>query len=239
MTYDLHVLPAKEWADAVADRIVERLRARPRLRICLPTGETPAPVYDALADRSDAPWARAEIILLDEYLGLPAGDPARGGERLRRELVDRLPEPPAAYHEIDLEADPAQAAARHDAVAAEGLDLTLVGLGLNGHVGLNEPGSGPESPTAVVSLAGASRRVATDRYGAAATPDRGITLGMERILASRELWLLVTGERKADILARTLEGPEDVECPASFLRRHDALAVIADEPAAARLTSGP
>jgi glucosamine-6-phosphate deaminase len=233
----LEVVPAGAWADRVADALLARLRAQPGLRLCLPTGDTPTPLYGALARRTDAPWAAAEIVLLDEYLGLPPGDPALAGDRLRRELIDLLPEPPAAYHAIDLEADPEDAAARHDAVAAAGLDLTLVGLGANGHVGFNEPGSGPDSPTAVVELAHESRSVATGSYGAGDAPQRGITLGMARVLASRELWLLVTGARKAGVLARALEGPEGDDCPGTYLRRHPALTVFADEAAAAQLTT--
>ena len=143
---------------------------------------------------------------------------------------------PASFHAIDTsDADPVVAARRIDAIAAEGLDLTLLGLGINGHIGLNEPGSTADDPTRVVTLDARSRSVATDRYGAAAAPERGITLGIGRLLESREIWLLVTGERKAAVLAEALDGPESADLPASFLRRHPRLRVIADEPAAARL----
>jgi glucosamine-6-phosphate deaminase len=106
---------------------------------------------------------------------------------------------------------------------------------VNGHVGLNEPGSGPDSPTRVVGTAAATQEAALRRYGAGRAPVTGITLGMDRLLAAGEIWLLVTGSRKADILARALNGPEGDDCPASFLRRHPRLWVIADEGAAARL----
>lgn len=238
MSHAVDVLSSSEWADRIAADLAARVRAEPALRLCLPTGETPAPVYAALVElavRGDASLASAEVVLLDEYVGLPEGDPARGGDRLRRELIDRLPSPPAVFHEIDLTTDPDTAAARHDAVAASGLGLTLLGLGLNGHIGLNEPGSTVDSPTRVVQLTATSRGIATDRYGAAASPTSGITLGVARLLESREIWLLVNGERKAEILARALDGPETDAYPASFLRRHPALRVIADEPAASRL----
>jgi len=86
-------------------------------------------------------------------------------------------------------------------------------------------------------VAEASRRAAVERYGADPAPTAGITLGVARLLAAEEIWLLVTGERKAAILARALDAPEGPDCPASYLRRHDRLRVIADEPAAARLRS--
>ncbi len=122
-------------------------------------------------------------------------------------------------------------------MAAAGLDLVLLGLGMNGHVGLNEPGSEADSPTRVVEIADSSRSAATERYGAATAPTRGITLGMDRLLTADEVWLLVRGERKAAILARTLEGPEGPDVPATFLRRHPRFTVFADRSAAAGLAA--
>ncbi len=239
MTVSLQILPAAAWADRVAEELVARLRDRPDLRLCLPTGDTPGPVYAALAGATRAgavSFERASIILLDEYLDLPPDSPARADGRLRRELLDHLEPPPTRFVPIDVDGpDPEAAARRHDAVAAEGLDLTLLGLGMNGHVGLNEPGSLPDAPTRIVRVTHGSRRVAVDRYGADRPPTAGITLGMDRLLGSDEVWLLVTGDRKSSILERALLGPEGPDCPASYLRRHRRLTVYADEPAAARL----
>lgn len=236
----LEVLPARAWAPAVASALAGRLRARPSLRVCLPTGDTPSPVYDALVEaerRGEASLGSATVVLLDEWLGLPPGDPARCDVRLRRELLDRLRVPPARFVPIEVDGpDPVAAAARHDR-AATGLDLAVLGLGANGHVGFNEPGSRPEDGTRPVSLAPSSRDAATTRYGAGAVPVAGITVGLDRLLAAGECWLLVTGGRKAAVLRRALEGPETADCPASWLRRHPGLTVYADEPAAAGLAA--
>ena len=239
MGVHLVVLPTEGWAAAVASDVVARLRGQPDLRLCLPTGDTPSPVYALLVEaiaRGDASLDRATVVLLDEYVGLPPGDPARCDGRLRRELLDRVPRGPRAFHPVPVdELAPEKAAAAHDAVAAEGIDLCLLGLGGNGHVGLNEPGSAAESPTRVVTLAPESRDSATGRYGAERVPEAGITLGLARLLETGELWLLVTGARKAEILRRVLREPQTAECPGSFLRRHPRLRVLADEPAAALL----
>ncbi len=233
------ILPAAAWADTVAADLAERLRANPALRVCLPTGATPVPVYEALvglARRDEVSFAGATVVLLDEWLGLPPGDPARCDTRLRAQLLDRLPVPPAAVHLIDVDAaDLDVAVARHAAVAAD-LDLAVLGLGMNGHVGFNEPGSFADSPTRIIRLAASSREAAMARYGAASVPTGGITLGMDRILAAREVWLLVTGARKAAILRRALRDPEGPDCPASYLRRHPNLGVIVDLEAAALLS---
>jgi glucosamine-6-phosphate deaminase len=239
MTLPVVSLPADDWAERVAADLAARLRAEPGLRLCLPTGETPAPLYAALvaaAERGDVSLEQASILLLDEYVGLPPGDPARCDTQLRRQLLDRLPHPPATVHLVDPDpADPGAAVARHDAVAAAGLDLVLLGLGTNGHVGLNEPGSTASSPTRVVALAPSSRAASVDRYGASEAPEHGLTLGMDRLLESGEIWLLVTGEHKAGILERALNDVETPDIPATYLRRHPRLRVLADEAATARL----
>ncbi len=238
---DLEILAAPAWADRVARLLAERLRANPSLRVCLPTGDTPVPVYDAvvaLALDGACSFEDATVVLLDEWVGLPPGDPARCDTRIRAGLIDRLPAPPAVVHVIDADDPlPEAAAARHDQ-EARNLDLVVLGLGPNGHVGFNEPGSVPDSPTRVLPLTAASRDSARARYGSRSVPSAGITIGMDRILAGGEVWLLVAGDRKAQALRRALEGPEGSDCPASYLRRHPRLTVFADEAAAALLRQG-
>ena len=236
----LEVLPAGEWAAAVAGRLAGQLMERPALRLCLPTGDTPTPVYAELAAaerRGEVSFAGATVVLLDEWAGLPPGDPARCDARLRRELIDRLATPPV-FVSIDADGPDDEAAALAHDSAARGLDLAVLGLGMNGHVGFNEPGSRPDDPTRLVRLAVSSREAATARYGAAMVPTAGITVGLARILEAEECWLLVTGERKAQVLRRVLEQPEGLDCPASYLRRHPWLTVFADEPAASLLRKG-
>ncbi len=234
----IEVLPAAEWAAAVAAAFVERLTARPDLRVCLPTGDTPTPVYGELvaAERRGAvSFAGATIVQLDEFAGLPPGDPARCDVRLRAELVGRLVVAPRRMVVIDVDGpDDEAAAAGHDE-AARDLDLAVLGLGMNGHVGFNEPGSRPDDPSRLVRLTVSSREAATTRYGATTTPTAGVTVGLARLLEASEAWLLVTGSRKAAILRRALREPEGEDCPASFLRRHPRLTVFADEAAAALL----
>ncbi len=152
--------------------------------------------------------------------GLPPGDPARCDTRLRAQLLDRLPVPPAVVHTIEVDAPDLDVAVARHAAAASDLDLVVLGLGMNGHVGFNEPGSRPDSPTRIVRLAASSRQAAMARYGASRVPSAGITVGMDLILGAREVWLLVTGERKAQVLRRALRDPVGPDCPASFLRGH-------------------
>ena len=231
------VVPQEGWAAAVAAELAARLVERPSLRVCLPTGGTPTPVYAALAKAVRAgrcSLGAATVVLLDEWVGLAPGDPARCDVRLQGELLDHLEARPA-FVPIGVDAADLDAAvARHDA-AAVGLDLAVVGLGMNGHIGFNEPGSSPSGATRVVALQPVTITAATAQYGARSAPSGGVTVGFARLLAAQEVWLLVTGERKAAVLRQALEGPEDAACPASLLRRHPRLTVFADEAAAGEL----
>jgi glucosamine-6-phosphate deaminase len=233
----VEILPAASWAATVAAELAVRLGARPGLRLCLPTGDTPTPLYAelvALEGRGACSFVGATVVLLDEWVGLDPGDPARCDTRLRAQLIDRLAAPPA-FVPIDVDdRDLDTAVAAHD-VAATSLDLALLGIGANGHVGFNEPGSRPDDRTRVLQLAQSSRDAAGPRYGAARTPTAGITVGMDRLLAAGEVWLLVTGAAKAGILRRALREPEGPACPATWLRRHPGLVVFADEAAASQL----
>lgn len=233
----LDVVPSTSFGEIVAARLADRLAARPSLVVCLPTGSTPLPVYEAFPGELARRGARvggATIVLLDEYLGLPAGHRARCDVVLRRTLLERLAPGPKAFVPFGVDAlDGAQACARVDAAieAAGGLDLVILGLGANGHVGMNEPGSDANAPTRVVELA-PSTREASLRYGADVPPTHGVTLGLATIRAAREIWLLATGVQKAGILARTLDGPVTTDVPASLLRDHVRFRVIVDEAAA-------
>ncbi len=186
-------------------------------------------MYREIAATADL--SRSELLLVDEF-GLPAGHPARCDEMIGRHLLDLLPAPPAAVHTVDVDAADLAAECRRYERLAAGLDLTLLGLGGNGHVGLNEPGSAEGSRTRVVELAPETAAHA-DTYGAGAAPAWGVTMGIATLLGSAEIWLLVTGAHKAAILRRVLDGPIGPDVPATFLRRHPNAVVLADDAAAA------
>ena len=233
MSVELDVFPDDEWGATVGARLVARLAANPAMRICLATGNTPVPAYRAFADLGGR-LDRADVFLLDEF-GLPPGHPARCDEMLARSLLDLDVAPPARVHGIDVDGDDAAAACRRydQRLAAGGLDLAILGLGANGHLGLNEPGSTVDSPSRVVELSPTTIRNAAV-YGAGVAPQWGVTTGMAPLLASREIWLLVTGAHKASILHRALTGPIEPDVPASYLRNHGNTHVLADQSAAAR-----
>ena len=206
---------------------------QPTLNLCLPTGSTPAPVYRTLArDRAD--MSGSTVFLLDEFV-LPGESPGRCDAMLRRDLLDLIDREPSVVGwdttgNLDSQAAHMEGAIRR----AGGIDLALLGLGMNGHIGMNEPGSSPTSRSRVVHLAEATAMGAL-RYGAEVKPSHGVTLGIGTLLEAGAIWLLVSGALKADVLRTALEGPISGETPATFLRNHANLTVFADESAASAL----
>jgi glucosamine-6-phosphate deaminase len=153
---------------------------------------------------------------------------------LQRALLDRVQ--PRRFEGPEPNVDDVDAECRryHEAVVSTGLDLTILGLGRNGHLGLNEPGSSIDSVTRRVELTAETMDSARS-YGADPPPTWGIALGMAEILASEELWLLVSGKPKASVLEQALRGPVSTDVPASFLQTHDNLTIFADHAAAVGL----
>jgi len=231
----LEVFDDDEWAPRVAQRWISLMRSHPRTRVCLPAGDTPRPVYEHSAAAIDL--SAATVFLLDEF-DLPSGSEARCDSMIQRDLLDSLNHPPGSYHRLDVDAlDPDAECARFDALVADGgLDLTMLGIGTNGHLGLNEPGTAVDSPSRVVDLAPTTTSAAS-RYHAGANPVRGMTLGMHHIMASKSIWLLVTGSHKTAALNQMMDGPIGPDFPASYLRDHPTAVVLADRSAAAGLMS--
>lgn len=222
----LHVESVASWAATVSSALDGWLGARARPRIGLATGTTVEPVYHRIAPLL---VADATIFLLDEYGGLPADDPGRSAAMLRRGLLDRVGISNGRFRCPDVDATNLEEACHsyETCIADGGLDLVVLGLGVNGHVGLNEPGSGPDTVTRVVTLTEESRR-ASLHYGVAVAPAWGITVGMRTLLAATEVWLLVTGRHKRVVLDRVLHGPITPDVPASLLRIHARVTCWAD-----------
>jgi glucosamine-6-phosphate deaminase len=214
-----------DWPNLAAERLDDRQR------LCLPTGRTPIPFYDRLAPHA---LSESTVFLLDEF-GLPFGHPARCDSLLHAALLDRVP--PKRFERPMSEAENLDLECRryHDLVtSAGGLDLSVLGLGLNGHLGLNEPGSLQDSTTRRVELTQETIDGARS-YGADPPPTWGIALGLSEILASTEIWLLVSGRHKAEVLAATLTDRPTASLPASFLQNHPSATVYADRAAATLL----
>jgi glucosamine-6-phosphate deaminase len=133
---------------------------------------------------------------------------------------------------LNPEAPDLEAACRnYEAAIGHGFDLVLLGVGLNGHLGLNEPGSAPDSLTRRVELHPASVKASAQYLAHPGLPTWGLTVGMKQLLASKEVWLLATGAAKAPIMQRVVKGPPDVSVPATLLQQHPNCFVFLDAEA--------
>ena len=224
-----------DFSALAAGRFLATLENMPRPLIALPTGNTPLGLYRELAahhtGRRDL-WDRARFITLDEYLNLPPDDPRLFYNWLAREFFDPLGIPPENRIRMRSNApEPDREAARIQSIIDDhgGIDMALLGLGENGHLALNEPGSAFDSKTRMVALTPETVQSNARYWGdPSRVPRTAITLGLYDITRARSVILLVTGAHKAGILKRVLHGPVTPDIPATCLRTIDTATVIAD-----------
>ena len=225
-----------------AELVANRLRARPHLRIILPTGHTPLGMYAALrghAADGSLPVAGATLFQLDEYAGLGPADERSYAAYLRTELEGVGF---GTVHNLNGAADDSAAeCARHQALLDEApVDLVVLGIGRDGHVAFDEPGSDLRAGVRRVRLHPDTRADAAGDFGGIQhVPEEALTVGLRTLLEARELLLLATGEAKAPALHGMLQGEPGPDCPASLLREHPRLTVICDEAAARDLPPAP
>jgi glucosamine-6-phosphate deaminase len=233
-------------AERAAGLIAAALRAEPALVLGLATGRTMERVYAHLVRLhrdQGLDFSACTTFNLDEYAGLPAAHPGAYRRYMDEHLFRAVNvRPERTFVPDGMAADLDAEGRRYEALigAAGGIGLQLLGLGLTGHIGFNEPPADFASRTRPVALHPLTRAQNAECFGGdpGAVPARAITMGVATILAARRCLLLATGPGKAAILAAALEGPVTPAVPASVLQRHPDCVVIADEAAAARLAPG-
>jgi glucosamine-6-phosphate deaminase len=225
-----------------ADAVVALVRREPSAVLGLATGSSPLVVYGELTrryDSGDVSFAQSRGFLLDEYVGLPAEHPQRYRSVIRRELEDGVDFPADGISGPDGLADdlPAVCAAYEQSIAdAGGVDLQLLGVGSDGHVAFNEPGSSLSSRTRIKTLTARTREDNARFFDSPEeVPHHVLTQGLGTILEARHLVLIAQGPGKAAAVHALVEGPVSAMCPASVLQLHPHATVVVDEAAAARL----
>jgi glucosamine-6-phosphate deaminase len=234
---------------AAAQLVAEQLQQKPDSSIVFPTGNTPLPMYSALRTLSKVDWGHSRLFQLDEYLSPSQGEPGYEtfAAYMQRELWEHVSgqkfyirdfiEDPEAYERL----------VSMSQQGAQGPDLVILGIGANGHVAFNEPGSRPDSQTRIIDL---TEQTLRSNFGQAhietsveknppvqdkhrlELPRQAMTLGLRTILSARKILLLATGKNKHAILARALNpvSPPALDCPASWLKTHRNLVVLTDFP---------
>lgn len=238
---DIIIHPTPEDVGRAAADIIEPF-VRDGGVIGLATGSTPTPTYQELIRRhreEGLSFANAQAFLLDEYLGLPKEHEESYYATIRRELTHHVDIDDANVRSLDGTAeDPEQAAAAYEQAIrnAGGVDVQILGIGANGHIAFNEPGSAHDSRTRVIDLH--PRTIADNaRFfdSEDEVPRQALTQGIGTIMEAKHLVLIATGEAKADAVKALVDGPVTEDSPASAIQRHPHATVILDEAAAAQL----
>ena len=223
-----------------ATQVLDALRADPALVLGVATGSSPITTYQALA-AARADFSRVRVVALDEYVGLPEDDPRSYHAFVRREVAEPLGIPWENVLVPDGNApDPAAACTAYEAAirGLGGVDVQLLGIGRNGHVGFNEPGSSFTSRTRMARLSETTR---ADNARFFPRPDDVpaycLTQGIGTILEAATIVLVASGVHKAAAVAAAVEGPVTEACPASALQGHPDVRVVVDREAAHRLTT--
>lgn len=239
---EIVILPTPaDVARTAADAIEQHVRRGPSV-LGLATGSTPLGTYGELIERhrtGGLSFANAQAFLLDEYVGLPTEHPQSYHSVIRQEFTAGVDFAPDAVHGLDgmaedLEAEAAQYEERIS--ASGGVDIQILGIGTDGHVGFNEPMSSLASRTRIKTLTRQTREDNARFFASPAdVPGHVLTQGLGTIRKARHLLLLAMGEAKAEAIAAAVEGPVAAVCPASALQLHPHVSVLVDEAAASRL----
>ena len=232
-----------ELARLGAGTIERLLRSRPDAVLGLATGSSPTPIYDELVRRhveDGLSFARARAFTLDEYVGLPREHPERYLNVITKVIAERVDFAPGAVQGPDgLAADLVVACTAYEEAIAEagGIDLQILGIGTDGHVGFNEPGSSLASRTRIKTLTEQTRADNARFFGddIEQVPQHCLTQGLGTIMEARHIVLIATGRAKADAVHQLAEGPVSALWPATILQHHPHVTVLIDHAAAGRL----
>ena len=240
---EIIIKPTVAEVQQEAARLIHRqVREKPACVLGLATGSTPIGVYSLLVSMHRAgglDFSRVTTFNLDEYVGLPSGHPCSYREFMRQHLFGQVKISPGNVHFPDgLAADvTAHCRAYEEAILrAGGIDLQLLGIGRDGHIGFNEPSSSLASRTRIKTLTPQTIKDNAKCFGSPEqVPHHVITMGVGTIMDARQCVLLATGEAKASAVAGMAEGPITADLPASVLQMHPVCKLIVDEAAATKL----
>ncbi|MFB8227673.1 glucosamine-6-phosphate deaminase [Cellulosimicrobium sp. NPDC055967] len=240
------IAPAERLAVLAADAIEGLVRSKPESVLGLATGSSPLKVYDELARRhreDGLSFAGVKAFMLDEYVGLPAEHPERYRNVIETEIASRVDFAPGAVQGPDGNAEDLVAACEayeESIAAAGGVDLQILGIGTDGHIAFNEPGSSLASRTRIKTLTAQTREDNARFFGddVDRVPRHCLTQGLATIMSARHLVLLATGKGKAEAVHQLVEGPISALWPATIMQMHPHATVLVDDAAASRLQLG-
>ena len=241
----MKIYKAKDYKDMsrkAANIISAQVIMKPNCVLGLATGSTPIGTYDQLVEwynKGDLDFSEVTTVSLDEYKGLPRTNDQSYYYFMHQHLFDRVNiDPERTNVPNGMEPDAEKECGRYEELIRSlgGVDLQLLGLGHNGHIGFNEPGEAFEKETHCVDLT-ESTIEANKRFFASAddVPKQAYTMGIKTIMQAKKILIVVNGENKADIVERAFFGPVTPEVPASILQLHNDVTLVGDEAALAKI----
>lgn len=241
----MKIYKAKDYKDMsrkAANIISAQVIMKPNCVLGLATGSTPIGTYDQLVEwynKGDLDFSEVTTVNLDEYKGLPRTNDQSYYYFMHQHLFDRVNiDPERTNVPNGMEPDAEKECGRYEELIRSlgGVDLQLLGLGHNGHIGFNEPGEAFEKETHCVDLT-ESTIEANKRFFASAdyVPKQAYTMGIKTIMQAKKILIVVNGENKADIVERAFFGPVTPEVPASILQLHNDVTLVGDEAALAKI----
>ncbi len=233
---ELHILPDSDKANAAAtDCLAAWLTSSNTRNVMVAAGNTPIELYRRIGERGLS-LSHLNVFALDEYVGVPLEEPRNCANLMRRCVQQAWSIPPAQFHTVSsLEQDALTSVREHERKIAEacGLDVIILGLGQNGHLGFNEPGSAEDSAGRLLDLESISIEANRKWFGGDYAPSKGVTVGLKTILAARHVLIMAYGSHKTAAVRAMIEGPRGADCPASFLRGHADTHIFLDDAASA------
>ena len=236
---NLVVHPSADVANAAAtDCLADWLTAATTRNVMVAAGNTPIELYRRIEERG-LKLSHLNVFALDEYVGVPLDEPRNCANLMRRCVQQSWGIPPAQFHTVSsLEADALASVQEHERkiTQAGGLDVIILGLGQNGHLGFNEPGSAEDSVGRLLDLETISIEANRKWFGGDYAPAKGVTVGMKTILAARHVLIMAYGSHKIAAVKAMVEGSRGPQCPASLLQGHPNTHVFLDHAAAVNLS---
>jgi len=240
----MHIVVCKDYEEMsrrAAEIVAEQIKKRPDGLISFPGGDTPLGMVHVFADMVNeckVDISRTHYVSLDEWVGLSNEDEGSCGLFNQQNLLSRLQHPFAGTHIINGAAEDIESerVALNDYISQYGpLDVSVLGIGMNGHLGFNENGVDFDLDAHIIPLSETTLKVMTKYFGEKFHPTHGISQGIRQIMAAKTVILIANGAHKAEILKKAVHGPVTNEVPASVLQNHPNCYVVADEAAAALL----
>lgn len=223
---------------AAADCLAAWLTQSNTRTVMVAGGNTPLEVYRLVAERG-LKLAHLNVFVLDEYVGVPLAEPRNCANLLRRSVAEAWGIPLQQFWTVSsLEPDALESVRSQEQRIAThgGLDVIVLGLGQNGHLGFNEPGSAEDSPARLVALDRVSIEANRKWFSGEYAPSLGVTVGLRTILAARRVLVVAYGAHKVAAVEAMIKGPRTAACPASLLQGHPEVRLFLDHPAAAALS---